>query len=142
MKSTNGSISASTISGELPPPTRQSILFSGVFFSFNVSWSKSDLMQDRPGYFFEITPQQLPDRRHYGTASMRTVQNVTVIFCLLRNGDIAKCDSLNSKTSTSLFVFTDFWQIDSWKALVPCVVMKTPEVINATNAASWSMLSS
>jgi hypothetical protein len=34
---------------------------------------------------------------------------------------------------------TDFWLIGSWKALVPCVVTKMPEVISVTNAVSWSM---
>lgn len=135
MESTNGLISALTILDVLPLLIRQSISTLLLFYLHIANLRY--VIQDRPGYLSEIAQQQLLDRGYYGTAVMRTLQDVISCFDSTRKQQRSQRHSV--KFNSLLSRVSDFWQIDSWKELVPCVVTRMPEVTNATSVVSWLM---
>lgn len=89
-------------------------------------------LQDCSRYFLKIASQQLFDGGYYGTAVMRALQDVTIFSFL----NFSK--TMFNVIPWKSLILTDSWLIDSWKALVPCVVTKMLGVINVTSVASWS----
>ena len=133
MKFTNGLTLVSTISDVLQPPIKPSTISLTIFVSICCCILMSHVeLQDCSRYFLKIASQQLLDGGYYGTAVMRALQDVT-IFSFLNFSE-----TMFNVIPWKSLILTDSWLIDSWKALVPCVVTKMLGVINVTSVASWS----
>lgn len=132
MRFTNGSISASTISDVLLPPIKPSIT-STVLINIELltHWCLTGLLKTFSwNYITTITWWRI-----LWNSCCASIARCNDLFFLLNSSE----KNIPMSFREIRYFSTDFWLIGSWKALVPCVVTKMPEVISVTNAASWSM---